>query len=103
MKLVKMLSLGADKDKMTSQEILTIVVKAMQQGGDFEEIGKRLRLLKALKAATGTNLVVEDADHAKLVECVRGFRFSVASEELAEILAEVVNAKDAPAVAQAAE
>lgn len=103
MKLVKLLTLGDGADKITSKEILALVVRAMPEGGDVEEITKRARVLKAIKAAGDTNLVLEDADHEKLVACVKGFKFGAATVELAEILGEVLNAKDAPAVTQAAE
>jgi hypothetical protein len=103
MKLVKLLSLNEGAEKITSKEILTLVVKAMPEGGDVEEITKRARVLKAIKAASDTNLVLEDADHEKLVACVKGFKFGAATLELAEILGEVLNAKEAPAVMQAAE
>jgi len=104
MKLVKLLTLDdSENKKITSKEILTLVVKAMPEGGDVEEIVKRSRVLKALKSANDTNLVIEDADHEKLVACVKGFKFGAATIELAEILGEVLNARDAPAVMQAAE
>lgn len=103
MKLVKLITVGEGAEKLSSKEILTLVVKGMPEGGDVDEIIKRARVLKALKAANDTNLVLEDADHEKLAACVKGFKFGAASVELAEILGEVINAKEAPAVMQAAE
>lgn len=104
MKLVKLMTIGEGSDKLQSAEILRMVCRAMPEGGDLEEVMKRTRILKVLASTKDTNLVLEDADHEKLAALVKGFKFGIATVELAEILDAVVNAKEPPApMLQAAE
>lgn len=67
------------------------------QGFGASDILSRSRVLKALRTSiTPAGMLLEDADHKTLVDALNGFRFGLASEDLAQIITDIQGAKDAP-------
>lgn len=103
MKLVKLLSFEHSEDVpggLTSVNVIKGAVKFREEGVDLEELMKRVRILKALEATKDTNLILEDADHAKLVEIVKAQKWRLASVELLQVLEAITEAKEPPAIMQ---
>ncbi len=101
MKLVKLFSFEAGDSVpggLKSAELIKGSLKFSEGGVDLEELRKRVRILDALDATKDSNLLLEDADHAKLVEVVKAQKWRIASAELLQVLEAITEAKEPPAV-----
>lgn len=80
----------------TTEIIKAVIERPGPNGVGVSEFAGRIRVLKALETATPDRLSLEDADHATLVGAVNQFRFGMVSVELAEIVDDIMNAKEPP-------
>lgn len=62
------------------------------QGISPDEMRRRCRVLDALDAIEGAELMLEDADHAFLVRLINVFQFGMANRELLAIIDGIVKA-----------
>lgn len=75
-------------------EILTIVASQATQGTNVADMRRRCRLLDAVeKAGDAPSMLLEDADHAFLVQLVNAFQFATANPKLLAVLDDIIEAK----------
>jgi len=87
MKTVLNLTFKPDNEKeppSTTAKLLVVCLKSMpERGFDFTEIRARQRIFDVIEnVQDGGEIQLEDADHAKVVECVRASRWVEPSKHL---------------------
>jgi hypothetical protein len=81
----------------TADAIQNVMKKAGRTGIDLRALRARCRMLDALDKASGEALLLEDADHATLVQAIEGFEFGMATRPLLEVVEEILQAAEPPA------
>lgn len=77
-------------------EVITSVLElpSQNQGINYKEMQKRVRVLDVIEAAKSEPFVdLEDADHEHLVQLLHAFQFATARPELLQILNQITNAR----------
>jgi len=70
-----------------------------QAGANYDEMSKVLPLIDKVKnAGDGHHLMVEDAEHALIVERAKAARFTINRQEIFDMLRDIINAETVPAV-----
>ena len=84
-----------DEAPFKTRDVLQAVISqpAPGQGINADDMRRRCRLLNALEAAEGEALLLEDADHALLVQLINGFQFGTAHRDLLAVIDDVIEAK----------
>jgi len=72
-----------------------------QSGIDYEEMARRIPLIQKIDKAGVGSLVLEDAEHQVLEQCLRMSKFRQVVPEVFEMITEVVNAEDVAINAEA--
>lgn len=85
-----------DEPPFKTREVLSAVATqpAPGQGINAADMRRRCRLLDALEKVEGSALLLEDADHALLVQLINAFQFGTAHPQLLATIDDVVNAKE---------
>jgi hypothetical protein len=97
-------STAEEPNGLKTEEIIRIIANQVPNGAVAQEIMDRVTVLKALKRDTearAPGMQLEDADYARFKKWTEEFKFVIATIPLGQILDDIRNAQEPPAVIKA--